>query len=70
MKTCHGIAWGITCPKREQCAHHKPNGEVLFFCSPSTLAGFEPRDPFPTESEMFRLERQTLPQIDTTMSLF
>jgi hypothetical protein len=42
----------------------------LFFCHPETLAGFEPRDPFPTEAQMFRLERQTMPQTDTTLSLF
>jgi hypothetical protein len=70
MKTCTGQAWGITCPKREKCSHHRATGEVLFFCHPETLAGFEPRDPFPTESEMFRLERQSAPLIDTTMSLF
>jgi len=26
MKTCRGIAWGLVCPKLEQCTHHRPDG--------------------------------------------
>jgi hypothetical protein len=71
MKTCRGIAWGLVCPKLEQCTHHRPDGDVAFFCSPDKLAAFEPKNPFPTEVELFKLEIQpSSPAVDTTLSLF
>jgi hypothetical protein len=71
MKTCRGIAWGLVCPKLADCAHHDPAGAVPFFCNPQTLAAFEPRNPFPTEVELFKLEIQPRsPAVDTTLPLF
>ena len=71
MKTCRGVAWGIVCPKLEDCTHHRPDGETAFFCSPQTLAAFEPKNPFPTEVELFKLEIQPRnPAVDTTLPLF